>query len=262
MAQLGTGGGEDLGGEDSGVGGSGFADGDGGDGNSGGHLHHGEQGVEAAERSGGDGDGDDGQDGFGGDDPGEMGGATGSGDDDTDAARGGLAAEFAGAGRGAMGGTDVDLVGNVEEVEGAGSLVHDLEVAVTAHEDGDEGLSFHKAFSHLGRGFLQRLRRRWAMSLRYCMPSKLMQCDGLVGAGDGRFQVCGARGHAQHPAASGDDLAIDELGSGVEDLHAGDGVGALNARDGLAGLGRAGVAAGGDDDADDWDRDSSGRCRH
>ena len=44
---------------------------------------------------------------------------------------------------------------------------------------------------------------------------------GFVGAGDGRFQVCGAGGHAQHPAASGDDLAIDELGSGVEDLHAG-----------------------------------------
>src|SRR5579871_2495939 len=138
------GGGDDLRREYAGIGRAGFTNGHGGDGNSRGHLHHREKRVEAEQGSGGNGDSDDRERGFGGDHAGQVGRAAGAGDDDLHATPFKGARVLAGARRRAMRRGDVDFVGNTELVEDFRGLIHDLEVGVADHNDGDKWGSIHK----------------------------------------------------------------------------------------------------------------------
>ena len=53
--------------------------------------------------------------------------------------------EFAGAARRTVRRSDVDLVGDAEFVERLGGLVHDFEVGVAAHHDGNKWMLAHGA---------------------------------------------------------------------------------------------------------------------
>ena len=138
FAESGVGGGEDFGGEERGVGGSGFADGQRSDGHALGHLHDGEQRVDSVEHGCGDGDAEDRDEGFGGEHSGEMGGAAGSGDDDAEAAGFGLLGVLEEPVGRAVRGDDARFVRDGEELQDFDGGCEDFVVTLAAHHDADE----------------------------------------------------------------------------------------------------------------------------
>jgi hypothetical protein len=138
VAEFGARGGEDLGGEECGVGGSGFADGECADGNPFGHLHDREKRIDSVEKGSGNGHAENGDGGLGSDHAGKMGGASGGSDDHLKSTGFGGRGVFEHPVGGAMGGDDADLVRDGELGEDVDGRLHGVEVGARTHDDADE----------------------------------------------------------------------------------------------------------------------------
>jgi hypothetical protein len=136
VAQGGIRQGQNLHGQNGGVLGAGFADGDGGHRDAGGHLDRAEQGIQAGQAAvAGQGDADDGQRGPGGHRARQVGGHAGGGDDHPDAAGLGGLGELGRCLRRAVRGKDSHQGLDPELAELVHAALHDAQVAIRPHDD-------------------------------------------------------------------------------------------------------------------------------
>ena len=219
--------GEDLGGEDAGVGGAGVAEGEGRHGDAAGHLHGGEQGVQTVHGATLHGHADHGERGVARDDAGQVGGQARGADEHLKAAAFGLGRVGGGAVGGAVRAHDVGFKGDAELLEHAHATLHGAPIGVAAHDDADQRIVHDvslsvEMFEGLGRDVAAEVG-----------PLEVDFGDAGIGRVDRRTEVVAVGRDGEHAPAGGDGLAVLACGAGVEDRATG-GLGLGDARDGEA----------------------------